>query len=142
MENEKKVIDAGVDLYSMNKQLVRQAGKISKYKIEENVKPMVASFFRKNPGADTKYFMLLCHERRDYTVFAFPNRGTKIYAHGDWDTEATDILIDECMANRGVLYSVNYDGDAESALELWIECDDGELYCYYLFPYGMAVIEV
>lgn len=75
-----------------------------------------------------KYAMLLCHDRRDITLF----RVTESPA----DAAAAAF---ECFDNRGQLVSVDRaDG---CAWEVWIRVPEERDYCYFLFPYDDAVIE-
>ena len=52
-------------------------------------------------------------------------------------TMADDVF--ECMKNRGTLLAL--DLQEAGGWELWLRADDGEIYAYYLFPYGEAVLE-
>jgi hypothetical protein len=78
--------------------------------------------------------MMLCHERRDYTVFHFKDITPSI---GDVQSMAADVF--ECMNNRGTLLAL--DLQEAGGWELWLRADDGEISAYYLFPYGEAVLE-
>ena len=79
-----------------------------------------------------KYAMLLCHEQKDFTLF------NKVSDLNTMAGEATKALF-ECIENRGKLVSLDpADGDA---WEIWIRINN-EDYCYYLFNYDAAVIEV
>ena len=85
-----------------------------------------------------KYFMLLCTERKDYTVFNLNKDNNWNIANPMTIWNATNDVV-ECMTNRGQLLSI--EDQQDGAWELWIKTEDGECYAYYLFPYGEAVLE-
>lgn len=82
---------------------------------------------------EDNYFMLLCKERSDYTIFHVKN-------HTDSLNEMSLVLIEECLKNRGIIKSIEKTED-EYAIEIWLSIE-GESFAYYLFPYEAAVIEV
>ena len=45
---------------------------------------------------NAEYMMLLCHDRRDYTIFQIDNS----------IEDCVNILIDECCKNRGQVCSI------------------------------------
>ena len=75
--------------------------------------------------------MLLCHDRRDYTIFQLSSSSTAEHF------AARECL--GCCTDRGEVYSIEKTEDNQ-AYEIWIKIDD-EPYCYYLFPYDNAVIK-
>ena len=115
-------------LYDMNKELMKSQKPLSKTKLREKKKELSLFF------SEDKYFMLLCHELRDYTVFR-QNSLT-----GKSAEESAQILVDECLQNRGEIISIEKTED-DLAYEIWIKQEE-EAFCYYLFPYTQAVIEV
>lgn len=79
------------------------------------------------------YAMLLCHERRDYTIF-------HMYENQNPDPPALAAKeLMGCLTNRGTVLSI--DETPDKAWEIWLKIDD-ECFCYYLFRYDEAVIEV
>lgn len=77
------------------------------------------------------YMMLLCHERRDYTVFHITNVNKKIAANE----------ISETLYNRGKVLLV--DKQKDGSWEIWIRDSlTDENFAYYLFPYDDGVVEV
>ena len=77
------------------------------------------------------YMMLLCHERRDYTVFHITNTNKKIAANE----------ISETLYNRGKVLLV--DKQKDGSWEIWIRDSlTDENFAYYLFPYDDGVVEV
>lgn len=134
---EKKLSTSEVsfgNLYDMNKQLMEQepAMKTDEFQTTlENLRAWLTHNFA------SKYFMLLCHELRDYTLFNLDKTSTwKIAPPVTIFEAAKDIL--ECMTNRGTLLIA--DQQEDGAWELWVRTDKG-CFAYYLFPYGNAVLE-
>lgn len=76
--------------------------------------------------------MLLCNERRDYTLFHKKNNSHKTYEN------MLDVLK-ECLTNRGQVKSIELD-KVSQAIEIWLHIDE-ENFAYYLFPYDTGVIE-
>lgn len=79
------------------------------------------------------YYMLLCHELRDYTVFNLVDN-TKVVAN------KFPVELFDCLRNRGGLVSMDL-VDNDYAWEIWIRKEDND-YCYMLFPYDNGVIEI
>ena len=77
------------------------------------------------------YMMLLCHERRDYTIFHIANADKNIAAKE----------ISETLYNRGKILLV--DKQKDGSWEIWIRDSlTDENFAYYLFPYDDGVVEV
>lgn len=80
---------------------------------------------------DDKYWMLLCHERRDYTIFV--NTTVK---KGKFAQE-----LKETLMNRGLILDIEQQKDG--SFEIWIrDFDTNENFAYYLFEYGNGVVLV
>ena len=119
-------------VYDLNKQLVETAEKvISPYKLNEK-KKIIKQFVRENKD---NYFMLLCNERRDYTLF-------NIISNKEEDklNELANVFVDECLQNRGNIKGIDLT-ENKDAIEVWLSIE-GEYYCYYFFPYNAGVVEV
>ena len=97
---------------------------LSKTALREKFKEAEKYFYK-----NKMYFMLLCHDRRDYTLFRLVKDKSFI--------EASAILR-ECLENRGRILDIEPTND--NALEIWLLIED-EAFCYYLFPYDEAIIE-
>ena len=119
------------NLYDMNKQLMANEAEIAPEVRTEKRRALI-DWIKAN--YHEHYFMMLCHERRDYTVFRLKDIVPTIEAIY---TMADDVF--ECMKNRGTLLAL--DRQEAGGWELWLRADDGEIYAYYLFPYGEAVLE-
>ena len=77
------------------------------------------------------YMMLLCHDRRDYTIFHIANADKKNAAKE----------ISETLLNRGKILLV--DKQKDGSWEIWIRDSlTDENFAYYLFPYDDGVVEV
>lgn len=112
-------------LYELNKNLIKK--NVSPLTEEElaGKGQIILDFIEKT------YYMLLCHDRRDYTVFRITNS----------KEECKNILINECCKNRGSILSIDLT-EKKDAIEIWIKNnEDNEPYCYYFFPYDEAIIE-
>ena len=117
-------LEAGT-LYEVNKQLSMQEELLSRSKILERQEE-IRRWYRDHVD---KYAMLLCHEQRDFTVFRLE--------HGSY-SDMAEVII-ECLLNRGKIVSIDpADGNA---WEIWLRIDD-EDYCYYLFRYDEAIVEI
>ena len=123
-------------LYEMNKQLSANESKLGAA-ARKKAYDEVRFWFR---DKIKEYAMLLCHDRRDYTLFRVIES----------PAEAATALF-ECIDNRGELISIEKTED--DAIEIWIRIkvyekndeetliENKEDYCYYLFCYDFAVIE-
>ena len=125
------------NLYEMNKKLVikyekRLRGKALYNQINKELRPYLLDNISKH-----KYFMLLCHEKRDYTVFNLLSDRTS--------QELLDKVIEKlklCLHNRGAIYGIDRTEDGVG-VEIWLKYDgDENVVCYYFFPYTEAVIEI
>lgn len=124
-------LEAGT-LYDINKELVKQTDKELKGKALYNkITNTLIPFLDDNDL--NNYFMLLCHEKRDYTIF---HLGEAFLHDGQ--------IVDEfrtCLINRGTVYSIERTED-NVALEIWVNYNNSEMVCYYFFPYDNGVIEI
>lgn len=111
-------------LYDMNKNIIKQQGKLSKKAFKDGIALIKQYFIDK----DNTYYMLLCNENKDYTVFRIID-----------SFEEAEAAIRDCLVNRGDTYSITH--DKNGGVEIWLEIEN-EMYCYYLFPYDTAIIEV
>lgn len=131
MEENKQI--ALTNVYDMNKSLISQTekilrGKALSNKIENTIVPFINDMLDFNI-----YFMLLCHEFRDYTIFRAYTQDAK---------RTAEELID-CLKNRGDIFAIDNSDENKNALEIWIRSsEDNEMYCYYFFPGDDFVIEV
>lgn len=128
-EKSSPSVNFGNSLYDMNKQLMEQTGKELTHLELVSKQEKLEDWF--NWEVDC-YAMLLCHDRRDFTIFhMYENQNPNPPA-----VAAKECL--ECLINRGNIYSLDLNED--KAWEIWLKIED-KFYCYYLFCYDRAVIE-
>lgn len=130
-ENKTPELSLGT-LYDMNKTLVRDAEITLSESVLNSKKEVVKNFISKTCN---NYYMLLCNERKDYTIFNISEKFQKEKLY-----ETTNILIDECLKNRGEIRGIDLT-KAQDAIEIWMVIEN-EAYVYYFFPYDAAIIEV
>lgn len=129
-----KEVDMGINLYEFNKV---NMGKLPVLLSKEEVEGAKTQLRKFIDETCSNYYMLLNHEKKDFTLFNFRNENiTKFKIN----SMADDIV--ECMYNRGlVLIDVNTD-EAGIAMEIWTKDRHTEaVYMYLLFPYNEGVIE-
>ena len=121
--------NTGKNLYEANKQLILQTIKPLTAPELVPIQSKLSEWF--NWIIDT-YAMLLCHDRRDYTVF-------HLYESENPDPPAVAAKeLIGCLTDRGEILSIEETED--KAWEIWLKIND-EAFCYYLFRYDDAVIE-
>ncbi len=126
------------NMYDINKNLVEQYEKPYKGKALTNLVNKVAVPYFTEKLQNEQYFMLLCHEKRDYTVFNICNG----YAIFEDEVSETVDHFKNCLINRGTVYGIDLTED-KIALEIWLKrSEDNEMVCFYLFPYTEGIIEI
>ena len=114
-----------MSLYEYSKQVV--ANEVPMDPILFNKKMMEVSM----DMVEHTYMMLLCHDRRDYTIFHITNADKEIAAKE----------ISETLYNRGKILLV--DKQKDGSWEIWIRDSlTDENFAYYLFPYDDGIVEV
>ena len=115
--------------YEINKNLVEKYEKELTTKELQNKKTEIINFIQETKG---QYYMLLCNDKKDYTIFNILNKNNI--------QEMTNILVDECLVNRGTIKGIDLTKD-KCAIEIWLSIEN-EAFCYYFFKYDDAVIEI
>ena len=126
-KNKQGDLNAGT-VYEVNKQLIQNYEPLTHLELA-GIQKKLDDWF--NMIIDT-YAMLLCHDRRDYTIF---------HLYETQNEHPTAVAAKECigcLAERGDILSI--DPTEDGAWEIWLKIDN-EPYCYYLFRYDDAVIE-
>ncbi len=138
-KNKKFNVELG-NLYDVNKTIVEQSIEDLSEQELQNKKDLIVDFVNQS---NNEYFMLLCNENKDYTVF---HRNKKMndgefldLCEGYPGDRIETVLIEECLPNRGRTKSIELTQD-NGAVEIWISIN-GESFCYYFFPYDTAIIE-
>lgn len=117
------------NLYEANKKLVEANEKpLSKTAIRES-KTKLLNFLN---STNNYYYMLLCHEKRDYTIF-------KTNKTLDGNKYNIDVLVDEIACSRGIIKGIDVLDDS-MAVEFWIS-HDNESFVYMFFPCDSCVID-
>lgn len=120
-----------VTLYELNKQFSATNPPMGAEQLVKKIQEIATPFFSNHE----KYFMMLCHERRDYTVFHLLNEKSP---------EKASLELLECLNERGQVIYLN-ETNTGDAIEIWLRALvslDGEVedVVYYLFPYDSAVL--
>ena len=123
-------VDMGLNVYEFNKNIMKQLPVMENDGIQ-TVKKSLQEYL---VSSETKYLMMLCKERSDYTLFNFDKiRNSSLFAD--------DVI--ECMENRG-LGIINFEIIEDGiVIELWVK-EPGQMeeaYLYYIFPADEMVIE-
>jgi hypothetical protein len=133
MNKEKKQeLEASLgNLYEMNKIIVKDHEPELTEGNLNSKKQIIIDYIKKS---NNQYYMLLCNDRKDYTVFRRQEN------NDESAKEISKILVDECLINRGSIRGIDLTQEKD-AVEIWLVIDD-DAYVYYFFPYDAAIIEV
>ena len=104
--NNKKEIEFG-NLYDMNKNLVKQAEVKLSEGLLNSKKEIIKNFIINKTNCF--YFMLLCNERKDYTVFDFNQIKSP-----EKSFNCAKCLVDECLTNRGEIRGIDLTKDKDA----------------------------
>lgn len=126
MSKKKKesTINTGVSIYQLNKKGMDLYKPMPKEEIVSKLFEYLVDFCK------VSYLMLLNNERKDYTIFKLN--------HLDQDLLTQEVT--ETLLNRGEVIDITLT-ENKDAVEIWIR-DNKENYCYYLFDYSAAIVEV
>ena len=113
-------------LYDLNKSALATAKALN---ITEEFEKKKDKFIEYLVEKDSAYYMLLCNEQKDYTIFHQYTMNANI---------ETWIALQECLENRGDLLSFEPTQDGV-AYEIWLRIED-EIFVYYFFSYDDAII--
>lgn len=123
-------METGISLYELNKITMAQLPPQPKKKLQKQL-VSIGTWFSV-AEKDKRWFMLLCREKADYTVF---------HITSDNYTQAVEDLK-LCINNRGKLMVIDY-LHSEDAYEIWIkDTKTGEVFLYMLFNCTPMIIEV
>jgi hypothetical protein len=128
----------GMSLYEANQSAVDQFEPLKLFEFKEQVESIAGEFFYNKENY--KYFMLLCNELRDYTLFNFVGQNEPCVKD---DAAITNACweIRQCLLNRGTPLYVDF--DEYGNVQIWIRYfEDEKPHAYFLFPYDEGVIEV
>lgn len=120
------------NLYDFNKNAMSQYGPMDVIQFNRMLNSVADTMIDACDNCDRHYWMLLCHDRRDFTLFNI------IAVSNMYD------IINELkptLENRGIVLDIELQDNG--AYEIWIrEPETNENFAYYLFPYDEGVIEV
>lgn len=125
-------ISAG-NLYEMNKAMIAKTGSFIKGKALYNKANNVIKPYLDKTLSNTKYYMMLCHDMRNYTVFCNQFEVNAENIQSNFISEFID-----CLKARGPVYDIFETEDGEG-IEIWLN-QDNEVVCYFLFPYDFGVV--
>ncbi len=115
-------------LYSLNRTLIARRDPMTEQDLQTKASEIGAWF---SANLKNHYYMLLCRERSDYTIFRI------IDAHY---YEITQELL-EVITGRGDVLAIDYSHE-QGYYEIWIRIDDEEEpYLFILFDCDFMVIE-
>ena len=119
-------------LYDFNKELMKKERVIDPILFNTQINKIAREMFVDAETKDEHYWMLLCHDRRDFTLF-------NIIASKEIDTIVEELK--PTLVNRGEIIAI--DKQPNGAWEIWIrDAVSAENFVYYLFKYDNGVIEV
>lgn len=122
-------IDLGMNLYEFNKLAMKEFKILDPIILNKKISE-IASYMMDN--CNTSWYMLLCHDRRDYTVFHMTDNKNLEQLNRD---------LKDTLTNRGKILDITQLKDKN--FEIWIRDDvTDENFVYYLFDYQYGIIEV
>ena len=113
----KKEMEVGT-LYELNRQVASQLPPQPQDYLQEQLYKIKKWFINK----DNKYFMLLCKEKADYTLFNFKYKKVEDELFNNLKNTISKKAIqelEECVKSRGILMAINK--STEDAWEIWIK---------------------
>jgi hypothetical protein len=119
-------------LYDFNKNAMASFEPIDIIQFNRMLNSIADTMIDACENCDQHYWMLLCHDRRDYTLF-------NIVAASNMDCIIYELK--PTLENRGKILDIELQDTG--AYEIWIrDYDTDENFAYYLFQYDAGVIEV
>lgn len=127
---EKKEINAGISLYELNKQVMAQLPPQDMEHLKKQLTSVATWFSTFKP--EIRWFILLCREKADYTVFHINS--------SDFYQALKELKL--TINYRGELMAVNFI-HGENAFEIWIrDINTQEVSMYMLFNCAPMIIEI
>lgn len=121
-----KINKVNVQLYDIAKQIVQLENPMDPIQFTRKINEVTKNMIQK------KYWMLLCRERTDFTVFSIDTESSTI-------KKISKELI-PTLRNRGQVLLI--DEQPDGAFEIWIrDPETEENFAYYLFNYENGIIE-
>lgn len=127
-------------LYDMNKMAMKDAKALTTEEVIKAIGEM-ADLYNANGNCEFHYFMLLCRDIYDFTLFSNADNGRML--------RTTSFIADlaECLVNRGEVLSIEKVENEGKAFEIWMrlenfDTNEKEVFVYYFFPYDEGVIVI
>ena len=118
-------MDAQMSLYDYAKQVIVNEVPMDAFTLNRKVKEISDMMIK------GKYWMLLCRERNDYSIFA---------TNGNTNTKIISRELLPTLQNRGLVLVI--DKQPGDAYEIWIrDSETKDNFAYYLFNYENGVID-
>lgn len=125
-ENENTFV-TGMTLYDLNKNLISQLMPLDDNELYEAAE-IILAFCEEQRN---KYYMLLCHELRYFTLFNY-------YVQTDRPLPNVEEEVIGCAHDIGSILSIE---EVEGAIEIWVKTEADEVFAMYFFPYDRGVIK-
>ena len=120
------------NLYDFNKEAMKNEKPLDPIIFNTKTQKVAEEIWGLMEDCGDQYWMLLCHDRRDYTLF-------NILGAVDADPIVKELR--PTLLNRGQVISI--DRQPNDAWEIWIrDIETEENFAYYLFQYDQGVIEI
>lgn len=123
-----------MELYDMAKQLAAQDNPMDPILFNQKMLEIALDFVK-----TAEYTMLLCNERRDFTILHVGEYCNEMEWKSIEKWYAKD--LSDTLLNRGQV--IHADKQKDGAWEIWIrDTETNENFAYYLFNYTDAIVEV
>lgn len=110
-------------LYDINKQIISQLPALTDFsKAIVDIRELHGKYWN-------KYYMMYGKEISYFTLF-------KVCGLNDFGQDVID-----CCANVGIIKSIDLT-ETNDAIEIWVQPEEAEPTCLYLFPYDNGLVEV
>ena len=120
------------NLYDFNKEAMKNEKPLDVIQFNLKTTEVAQDMWDNMEDYGIQYWMLLCHDRRDYSLFNII---------GAVDNEPIVKELRPTLMNRGQILSI--DKQPDGAWEIWIRDNETEEnFAYYLFQYETGVIEI
>ena len=119
-------IDLGMNLYDFNKMGMNNEKPLDTIALKNKINHIFEDIMHRN--SNQCYWMLLCRERNDYTVFI------------PLTLAGSEKEMLECLNTRGQVLSIDKQKDGN--YEIWIRDNDTkENFAYYFFNYEFGIVK-
>jgi hypothetical protein len=126
-EQDQNLCDSNLTYYEVNQQLKSYERTLDPVELVDKIHAIGEELFKNCPD----YLMLLCNDRRDYTIFHLHHKNKNAIKKFE-----NDLKI--CLNNRGTTLTIEQVDPV--SWEIWVREEDKTNFCYYLFDYSGAVL--